>query len=239
MRLTLRSLLFFLCQIVTTIVFALLSALTFIFPFRWRYRFISLWSYINLWCVETLCGVRYQIEGREHIPAQSCVILSKHQSAWETFALPYIFKDRHLTWVCKRELLWIPFFGWGLAIMQPIAIDRKAGRRAMEQIVRQGMARLKAGRSIIIFPEGTRMAPGTKGRYGLGGAVLAERSGYPVLPIAHNAGTFWPRRGFIKRPGVIRVVIGPLIESQGKSAAQINAQAEDWIENKMYEIEAS
>lgn len=231
----LRSLLFALCQIVSTLVFAPLSVLSGVLPFRFRYRFIMQWSHFNLWCAEKICGLHYTVEGREHIPTQACVILSKHQSAWETYALPCIFPQT-LSWVCKRELLWIPFFGWGLAMMQPIAIDRKAGRRALEQLVEQGTKRLNSGRSVVIFPEGTRIAPGRKGRYGIGGAMLAERSGYPVLPIAHNAGEFWPKRGFIKYPGTIRVVIGPLIESKGKSAAEINALAEDWIESAMGQL---
>jgi len=232
----LRSLLFALCQISSTLVFAPLSVVSGVLPFRLRYRFITQWSYFNLWCAEKICGLRYTVEGREHIPTQPCVILCKHQSAWETYALPCIFPQM-LSWVCKRELLWIPFFGWGLAMMQPIAIDRKAGRRALEQLVEQGTARLNDGRSVVIFPEGTRVAPGRKGRYGIGGAMLSERSGYPVLPIAHNAGEFWPKRGFIKRPGVIRLVIGPLIQSSNKSATEINVQTETWIENEMKNME--
>ncbi len=228
----LRSLLFALCLIISTLVFAPLSVLTGVLPFAMRYRFISQWGYFNLWCVEKICGLRYAVEGREHIPTQPCVILCKHQSAWETYALQRIF-SQPLSWVCKRELLWIPFFGWGLAMMQPIAIDRKAGRRALDQLVEQGTKRLNSGRSVVIFPEGTRVAPGEKRRYAIGGALLAEKSGYPVLPIAHNAGEFWPKRGFIKRPGIIHLVIGPVIESKGKSAAEINAQAEAWIEEKM------
>jgi 1-acyl-sn-glycerol-3-phosphate acyltransferase len=231
----LRSLLFALCQVASTLVFAPLSVLAGILPFRLRYRFISLWSYVNLWCVEKICGLRYEVTGREHIPPGPCVILCKHQSAWETYALPCIF-PQPLSWVCKRELLWIPFFGWGLAMMRPIAIDRGAGRKALEQLVAQGMDRLKRGRSVVIFPEGTRVAPGEKRRYAIGGAMLAERAGYPVLPIAHNAGEFWPKRGFIKRPGVIRLVIGPGIENTGKSAGAINAQAEGWIEATMAQL---
>ena len=236
MMLLLRSLLLALCQVFSTLVFAPLSVLSGVLPFRFRYRFIMQWSYFNLWCVEKICGLRYTIEGREHIPTQPCVILCKHQSAWETYALPCIFPQT-LSWVCKRELLWIPFFGWGLAMMQPIAIDRKAGRRALEQLVEQGTKRLNSGRSVVIFPEGTRVAPGRKGRYGIGGAMLSERSGYPVLPIAHNAGEFWPKRGFIKHSGKIHMVIGPLIESGGRTATEINNLAEQWIESKMREID--
>ena len=138
--------------------------------------------------------------------------------------------------MAKRELLWIPFFGWGLAVMKTIAIKRGTGRAAVTHLIRQGRARLKEGLWIIIFPEGTRVAPGEKGRYRVGGAVLAEHSGYPVLPVAHNAGEYWPRRSLIKRPGTIKVRIGPLISSKGKSAQQILHEAESWIESTMAEI---
>lgn len=228
----LRSLLFAVCQAVSTLIFAPLGVLAGILPFQARYRFISLWNYFSLWCLDRICGLRYTVEGREHIPPGACVILCKHQSTWETYALPRII-PQPLVWVCKRELLWIPFFGWGLAVLRPIAIDRNAGRQALDQLVEQGIQRLKEGRAVVIFPEGTRAAPGEKRRYAIGGALLAEKSGYPVLPIAHNAGEFWPRKSFIKYPGTIRVVIGPVIASAGKSAAEINALAEAWIEEKM------
>ncbi len=232
----LRSLLFAICQVVSTLVFAPLSMLAGVLPFPARYRFISLWNYFSLWCLDRICGLRYTVEGREHIPSGACVILCKHQSTWETYALPRIFAQP-LTWVCKRELLRIPFFGWGLAMTEPVAIDRSAGRRALDQLVEQGMQRLKDGRAVVIFPEGTRVAQGEKRRYAIGGALLAEKSGYPVLPIAHNAGKFWPRGSFINYPGTIRVVIGPVIASAGKSAAEINAQAEAWIEETMGRID--
>lgn len=228
----LRSLLFAICQVIATLIFAPLSVLSGLLPFQARYGFISQWNYFNVWCLDKICGLRYTVEGREHIPSGACIILCKHQSAWETIALSCII-PLTLSWVCKRELLWIPFFGWGMAMMQPIAIDRKAGRRALDQLMTQGAARLSSGRAVVIFPEGTRVAPGEKRRYAIGGAMLAEKSGYPVLPITHNAGEFWLRRSFIKHPGTIRVVIGPVIESKGRSAAEINAQAEGWIESAM------
>ena len=136
----------------------------------------------------------------------------------------------------KRELLWIPVFGWGLALMRPIAIDRKSGRRAVKQVVRQGLRRLAEGCWVVIFPEGTRVAPGRRLRYRLGGAVLAEESGFPVVPVAHNAGEYWPRRSFLKRPGTIRVVIGAPIQSESRTAPDIIRQVEDWIEGTMERI---
>lgn len=229
-----RSALFSLVFIVTVPLFALLVVLCFPFPFRTRYAVATRWSRLNLWWLARICNLRYEVSGREHIPAETAIIFSKHQSTWETLALQEIFPPQ--VWVLKKELLWVPFFGWGLAMLGSIAIDRKAGRKAIEQLVTQGRQRLESGRWVVVFPEGTRMAPGQKGRYRIGGAILAEHTGHSVVPVAHNAGEFWPRRGFIKRPGVIRVVIGPPIPVQGRTAADILKDAENWIEQTMGEI---
>lgn len=229
-----RSALFSLGMIVSTVVFAMLAVVLVSVPLRTRYRILTSYARFNLWSLERLCGIRYQVEGREHIPPGPAIVFSKHQSTWETLALQALFPQQ--VWVMKRELLWVPFFGWGLALLRPIAIDRKAGRRAVRDIVEQGKARLRQGLWVVVFPEGTRVAPGQRGRYRIGGAVLAERSGYPVVPVAHNAGEFWPRRGFLKQPGTVRVVIGPIIEAQGHSADTINREAEAWIETTMSRI---
>ncbi len=231
----LRSALFNLLMLLTVFVFAPLALLTFPLPHSLRYRFISQWARLQVLLVRVLCGVRYRVEGREHLPKGPVIILAKHQSAWETIAFQKIFPIQ--TWVLKRELLLIPFFGWGLALMKPIAIDRGAGRKAVTQVIEQGKARLAEGIWIVVFPEGTRMAPGTTRRYGIGGAALAAESGYPVVPVAHNAGSFWPRRGFLKKPGTIHVVVGPVIHTHGKNAEEINRAAEEWIEKKMVELE--
>ena len=216
-------------------VYAPLSLLTIVLPFPWRYRLISRWARWQLFMLKHLCGLDYRVEGREHLPMGAAVILAKHQSAWETIAFQQVFPSQ--TWVLKRELLWIPLFGWALALLRPIAIDRGAGRQAIEQVIEQGRERLQSGIWVVVFPEGTRVAPGTRRRYGIGGAALAAASGYPVVPVAHNAGSFWPRRGFLKRPGTIRVVIGPVIDSHGRSAEEIRSQAEEWIENTMAGLE--
>ncbi len=230
----LRSLLFALGQWSSTLLFAPLTLLTLPLPFAWRYRVASQWSRFNLWWLAVTCALRHTVEGWEHIPQRPAVVLCKHQSAWEALALQMLFQPQ--VWVLKRELLWVPFFGWGLAALRPIAIDRDSGTRAIHQVVEEGIRRLAGGIWVVIFPEGTRVAPGQRGRYRLGGAWLAQRSGAPVVPVAHNAGEYWPRNGFLKRPGTIRLVVGPAIPSQGRTAVQINAAAEAWIESTMGRI---
>ena len=221
-------------MLLSTVVIAPLSLLTFPLPFVMRYRFIGLWTHFNLWWLERSCGLHYQVEGTENIPAGNAIVMAKHQSTWETLALQRIFGPQ--VWVLKRELLWVPLFGWGLALLEPIAIDRKAGRKAVRQVIHQGIQRLQAGRWVVIFPEGTRVAPGERKRYGVGGALLAAQSGYPVVPVAHNAGEFWRRHSFIKYPGVIRVVVGAPITSAGRPANEIIAEVEEWIESTMLKI---
>ncbi len=233
----LRSLLFNLVLWLSVLIYSLASLFTFPFPPLVRYRFIMQWARFQIWLLRHLCHLDYRVEGKENLPTGPAVVLSKHQSTWETLAYQVIFPP--IAWVLKRQLIWIPVFGWALALIRPIAIQRGAGRRAVEQVIKQGRDRLATGMWVLIFPEGTRMAPRTRGKYKTGGAILASESGYPVVPVAHNAGSFWPRRGFVKRPGIIRVVIGPVIDSRGRSAAEILGRAERWIEDTMQDLEAS
>ncbi len=226
----LRAMAFWLGMAVVTVVFAPLTLLSFPFSPARRFAFISLWARFMLWWLGLSCGLRHRVRGLENLPAGNGIVLCKHQSAWETLALQRYFHPQ--CWVLKRELLWIPLFGWGLAMLRPIAIDRASRRAAIEQLLEQGRQRLAAGVWVVVFPEGTRVAVGQRVRYKPGGALLAEKTGYPVIPVAHNAGVFWPRRGFLKRPGVIELAIGPAIATQGKSAAEINHAAEQWIETE-------
>ena len=226
----LRSALFALALLLVTPPYAIVALLTCPLPRRVRYRIISGWSRLVVLMARALCGIRWRIEGGERLPRMPAVILSKHQSAWETMAFQLIFPAQ--SYLLKRELLWIPFFGWGLALMSPIAIDRSRGLAALRQLVRRGKERLAQGFWVVVFPEGTRVAPGERRKYQLGGALLAEHSGAPVVPVAHNAGLVWPRNAFIKRPGTITVRIGPTIDSAGRDAATINALAEQWIEEQ-------
>ena len=226
----LRSGLFALALVVVTPPYALLALLTFPLPRLARYRVISGWSGLMVWLARVLCGIRWRLEGGERLPVRPAVILAKHQSAWETMAFQVIFPPQ--AYLLKRELLWLPFFGWGLALMSPIAIDRARGTAALRQLVRRGKERLAQGFWVVVFPEGTRVAPGERRKYQLGGALLAEHSGAPVVPVAHNAGLLWPRNAFVKRPGIVTVRIGPVIDSTGRNAASINALAEQWIEEQ-------
>lgn len=230
----LRSLLFFIFMVVTAILFALLGGLTWPFSFATRYRLISQWARLNIRWLKFTCNLGYEVEGLEHLPQQTAIVFCKHASTWETLALQAILPPQ--TWVLKRELLRVPFFGWGLALLKPVAIDRASGRQALKQLVERGKVCLDEGRWLIIFPEGTRMEPGKMRKFGFGGAMLAEKSGHPVVPVAHNAGHFWPRHGFLKKPGVIRVKIGPVIDSKDLKAAEINERAEQWMVQAMTEI---
>lgn len=228
----LRSGLYLAFLILTVIPYAIACLLWALLPLPVRYRLTVGWARLAIWAAKVFCGVRWQILGKENLPDGPAVLLSKHQSTWETFFFPG-YLPREVCYVYKKELHRIPFFGWGLALLRMIPIDRARGKDAFEQVVRVGGQRLKEGRWALLFPEGTRMAPGTEGRYKMGGALLATRTGAPVVPIAHNAGECWPRKSYMLRPGLITVSIGPLIPTQGRSAEEINAQVRDWIETEM------
>jgi 1-acyl-sn-glycerol-3-phosphate acyltransferase len=226
----LRSLAFAAALLIVTPPYAVVALATFPLPRMLRYRVISGWSRLVIWLSRTLLGIDWRVEGREQLPQRPSVILSKHQSAWETLAFQQIFPPQ--IHVLKRELLWIPFFGWGLALMSPIAIDRSRGVAALRSMARRGRERLEQGFWIVVFPEGTRVAPGERRSYQVGGAWLAVASGAPVVPVAHNAGALWPRNAFLKRAGTVTVRIGPPIETANRDPQTVNAMAETWIEEQ-------
>lgn len=232
-----RGVLFRIGLTVTVILWALISLPSFPLPLRWRYWWITRWCAIVAVMVRYIGGIRIEINGLENRPAFPGVIMAKHQSAWETLnLLPWFYPQ---SWVLKRELLRIPVFGWGLARLDPIAIDRRATRESLRQVVRQGTEKLRQGRWVVIFPEGTRVAPGERGRYQQGGALLACQAGVDVTPIAHNAGEHWPRKGWRVNPGIIRVEIGPRIPTAGRTPAAVNHDAEAWIESAMQRLGVS
>ena len=226
-----RSTLFFVLQSMLTVVFSFIALLTFPLPLIARYRIITLWSRLVVRLAAAICGIRYRVIGRDNLPSSPSIVLAKHQSAWETLAFQVLLPPQ--VWVLKRELLSIPFFGWGLAMTNPIAIDRGSGVRALKQMLEQGRDRLARGFWIVMFPEGTRVPPGERGQYFVGGAWLAVQTGTPVVPIAHNAGTVWPKNAFLKRPGTIVVSIGPPMDPRGFKAEQFNRQVETWIETEV------
>ncbi len=227
----LRGIIFKLSLVISAPIWAVISLPSFPLPLRWRYWWITRWCVLVGWLLRHIGGIRVEVTGIENRPDQPCVVLAKHQSAWETLnLLPWFYPQ---SWVLKRELLKIPAFGWGLARLNPIAIDRSAGREALRQVVEQGLQRLADHQWVVVFPEGTRVPPGEKGRYQQGGALLACRAGVPVIPVAHNAGEHWPKTGFRLKPGVIRLSIGPVITTDNRSAAAVTAAAEAWIETEM------
>lgn len=232
----LRAVLFWVVFAPSTIVFSLFAIFLRVLPENRRYSLIVNWNRLNILALKVICGLDYRVEGMENLPDGAAIALAKHQSTWETLALAFILPPQ--VWVLKNDLLRIPFFGWGLAVLKPIAIDRSAGTSALEQVIEQGRERLESGLWVVIYPEGTRSMPGKKRRYKRGGSVLAAETGYPVVPIAHNAGHFWPKNQFIKFPGTITVRIGQPIETSGLKAEEINTLAENWIEEQMIELDA-
>ena len=229
----LRSTLCWLGQVLFTLVFASLVLPALALPYRTRYRLIIQWAFIYIWWLEVICGIRHRVEGLENIPEHPAIVLCKHQSPWEKFALCRYFPPQ--TWVLQWWVLCIPFFGWGVATLRPIAIRPAAKLKALKKVLEQGRRRLAEGIWVVVFPEGRLVAPGKRERYLPGGAALAEATGQPVVPVAHNAGELWTL-GFLMRPGTIRLVIGKPIESTGRSAVGINARAEEWIESTVRDL---
>ena len=197
-------------------------------PFRHRFKLARFWGWVLLKMLKLCCRLDYRIEGAENIPADNHIALWKHSSSWETVAMAVVFPRQ--VWVLKRELIFIPFVGWGIMQLHAIAINRKSGHSAVGQVVEQGKQRIAEGDWVMIFPEGTRMLPGQTKRYGVSGTLLAAETGRMIIPVAHNAGDFWPRRGLRKKPGLIRVVIGKPIVAAGRDVRETNQEAQDWIE---------
>jgi 1-acyl-sn-glycerol-3-phosphate acyltransferase len=228
----LRSLLFALIMLVVTPIWACVCFLVAPFPYTTRYFVTSRWNVFIIWLAKVLCGIRYQIKGYENLPDEPVILLSKHQSAWETIFL-LCNMPRPLVFVLKRSLIYIPLFGWALALLRMIAIDRNNGRDAFAQVARDGAQRLQGGQWIIMFPEGTRIPVGQRGKYKVGGSRLAIETNTQVVPIALNAGECWPRNAFIKRPGLVTVSIGKPISPEGRTAIDLMQEVENWIESEM------
>jgi len=204
-------------------------------PLGTRYVLARFWAHMIMGGLKVICGLDYRIEGRENLPAAGGhVALWKHSSSWETFAMVLVCPPQ--VWVLKRELLWIPFVGWGIRQMHSIAIDRGSGHSAVRQVVEQGKRYIAQGIWVMVFPEGTRMAAGETRKYGVSGALLAREAGCLIVPIAHDAGFYWPKRGLLKKRGTVTVVIGPPIDPAGRDPREVNEQAQAWIEGTIREI---
>ncbi|HXQ30726.1 MAG TPA: lysophospholipid acyltransferase family protein [Steroidobacteraceae bacterium] len=232
----LASLLFTSFLFVSTFVYAFVVVGSFWLPFPRRYAVARGWAQLELAAVKYLCGLDYAVEGRHHIPAGAHISMWKHSSAWETMAQMVIFPPQ--AWVLKREILWIPVIGWATWLMEPIAINRSAGSTAVKEVLSQGRRRLEQGRWVLVFPEGTRVAVGQTRKYGLSGALLAAETGRQIVPVAHDAGRYWSRRGLLKKRGTIRVVIGPPIVTAGREARDIIEDTRAWIDGKVAELGA-
>ena len=230
----LRSMVFFGLFACYTVGFAIPICLSAVLPIRWRYGIARGYPIVTLFTLRVICGLHYRVEGRENLPDTPSIVFSKHQSTWETLALTVQLPAA--TYVAKRELLWLPFFGWGMAALRFITIDRSSGRRAVEKIVEQARDRFASKLWIIIFPEGTRRPVGAAPNYKIGGAVTAVKTGVPVVPVALNSGEFWPRLSLIKWPGEITMAFGPAIDTTDRTPEEVRELASTWIEGKMQEI---
>ncbi len=232
-----RSAIFFSILVLWTLIFWPVAVAVYFCEPKFRSKIIGIWAQFAIWVLKLVCGLHHRVEGLENLPDRPAVLFAKHQSAWETIAFQTIFPPQ--AWVMKRSLLRIPFFGWGLAATGPVKIDRSSPRKALSEVVRQGKQKIEEGRWVVIFPEGTRIAPGKHGTYYASASLLAIQAKVPIVPVAHNSGDFWRRREFRKRPGEICVRIGEPIDSQGMKARELNRMAENWVRKTMPEISPS
>ncbi|MBT5387698.1 MAG: 1-acyl-sn-glycerol-3-phosphate acyltransferase [Porticoccaceae bacterium] len=226
-----RSLIFYCGFVAIVAIMSTIACLLFFLPFRPRQRIATFGNHLVMLWLALTCDIRITVSGRENIPEGPCVILSNHQSTWETFYLQWFFQPASV--ILKRGLMWVPLFGWGLALMQPIAIKRSQPAKAIRYVLKQGMRRIAGGNRIVIYPEGTRVSPEQLGVFKTSGAALAKSAGVAILPVAHNAGEYWARDSFIKRPGTIHLHIGPAIDSQCGDPRQLTEQAKDWIQRAL------
>jgi 1-acyl-sn-glycerol-3-phosphate acyltransferase len=229
-----RSGFFWLFFLPATMLAAIFLPVLILTPLKFRIGLIKLWINFSLFLLRFFCNLDYEISGLENIPDNGFIVMSKHSSTWETIVIQRFFKP--MVWVVKKELTRIPFFGWGLVAMNAIALNRGTGRKAIKQLIEESRQRMEEGRILMLFPEGTRVLPGQVKPFRLGGAIVAEKTGYVILPIAHNAGEFWPRHSWIKWPGKIKMVVGEPIHPAGKSPDEIIREVGSWITSTCDEI---
>lgn len=237
MRQWLGSVVFTSFLFVSVAVWGLVALVLRLFGYRTMYAGVRFWARAILGLLRWCCRLDYSVRGLENLPAENSIILMKHSSSWETIAQLVLFPQQ--TWVMKRELIWAPILGWALFFLKPIPINRRGGRNAVEQVIEHGKKRLQAGLWVIVFPEGTRVPIGETKRYGLSGTLLAQAAGKPVIPVAHDAGRYWPRRGLIKKPGTIQVSVGKPIATDGRDHREVTREVQDWIETEIAAMSSS
>lgn len=218
-----------------TVFWSVLIIMMVVLPYRWRHRIATGWGDTTIWLARWVCGIRWQVHGLEHLQGAPAVIVANHQSTWETMFLPLLVRNQ--VWVLKKELLQLPIFGWAMALLRPIAIDRKQRRQAMEKVIVEGRARLADGFWVVMYPEGTRSAVDNPQPFKAGASRLAHQLGVRVIPIAHNAGQFWPKKGLMCS-GTVQVCIGAPIAVEGLSAVEINERAQAWVADKREQLVA-
>ena len=230
--LKLRSIIFALGYNITSALAGLIAVIIWpVMPYSWRWRIVTGWNrFVMLW-IRLCCGVRFEVIGHKHAECFPCVVMAKHQSTWETMFLQYYFGP--CSTILKKELIRIPFFGWGLASLRPIAIDRSNPIQALKDVKNKGIERLQQGNNLLIFPEGTRTPVGQVGNYARSGADIAISAGVPIVAVAHNAGECWPHKKMIKYPGTIRVVISEPFSTEGKDRKQLTEEVKNWIEGEI------
>ena len=225
----LRTILFYIVWVLWTFIWCtfVIFAVYFVPKYKRHAFVIRTYCVVSLFFSKSICGINWRVEGEENIPDEPCVVASNHQSPWETFLVQILFTPQST--VIKKELLAIPFFGWAYKKVNPIAIDRKDGRSALQQVIEKGKAALEDKHWVAIFPEGTRKRWPEVGRFTRGTASLASYAGVPVLPMAHNAGRCWPAHKWLKTPGEIVVRIGPPIESKDKEIPDLTDEVRAWV----------
>ncbi len=220
-----RSLFYFIISTLLVVTITFIGLIFFFLPFSYRYNIISMWAKSSIYLLDIICNLKIKVIGKENIPTKACVVVVNHQSTWETLALQTILPNQ--TWVLKKELLFIPFFGWGLALLEPIIINRGNKIQAIKKVIKQGVLRLKNNIFVIIFPEGTRQPYNKLGIYQSGGFVMAKKANKDILPICHNAGKYWAKGKFIKKPGVITVIINKPISTKDKEISSLITQVRE------------
>jgi 1-acyl-sn-glycerol-3-phosphate acyltransferase len=228
---SMRSLLFYIGFIAIVAVMSTVCCLLCFLPFRLLQRIATYGNYLTMLWLRFTCNIRIQISGQENLPSGPCVILSNHQSTWETFYLQWYFQPASV--ILKRELLWIPLFGWCLYFMRPIAIKRSNPAGAIRHVLKRGRQRLQEGNRIVIYPEGTRVPAATLGEFKTSGAAIAKKAGVAIVPVAHDAGDYWLRDRFIKQPGTIQMHIGPTIDTSEGNARELTEKTRQWISDKL------